>query len=56
MKGYLSSDYSSSYYDSKSNQTVQNTFGTYAELLFTCKSGIGWVGGSSAPTGYIYSL
>jgi len=51
FKGYLSSDYSSSYFDPTTNQTAKNTVGTYAELLFTTKSGIGWVYGTASPTG-----
>jgi len=47
----LSSDYSPSSFDPTTNQTIKNTAGTYAELLFTTKSGVGWVYGSAAPTG-----
>ena len=51
FKGYLSSDYSSSHFDPATNKTIQNTVGTYAELLFTTKSGVGWVYGTASPTG-----
>ena len=51
--------YNINFTEEKSNSTddeIPKPSGTFAELLFTTKSGVGWVGSAAMPTGWALIL